>query len=580
MYHDVEELLEPLRACYKSLCDTRDEQIANGRLLDIIRQVQCFGLSLVSLDVRQESDRHAAAMDAICRYMGLGSYLSWSEAEKIAFLTKELEGKRPLLGNAQIKGDPEVEEVLDTFRAVADITRDFPGALGVYVISMSTCASDVLCVKLLMRECGCAEELCLRVAPLFERLDDLNDAPNVMRTLYENPWYLKHINGNQEVMIGYSDSGKDAGRLAAAWALYEGQEKVVKVSKEFGVKVTLFHGRGGTVGRGGGPSHLAILSQPPDTINGSLRVTVQGEVIEQAFANQELTFRTFDLFSAATVLHSLEPPMKPEESWRERMAELAKVSCSEYRQIVFEDERFIKYFNDATPAQELARLNIGSRPSKRKNNMSVTSLRAIPWIFAWTQTRFNLPVWLGIGKAFKSSFEKGHKEELQKMYSDWPFFTVTMDMLEMVLAKSEKRIAQMYEAELVDESQHEFGKFLHAAYDETLKSMLMLTRHVNLLEETNHHDEEGLDYTELLRHRLDMRAPYIVPLNCLQAICLRDLRLAREGPGRGMSYDLELPPEMRRMVKLNPNEDAYLSATEDTMQITIKGIASGLQNTG
>jgi len=584
VYVHVEELLEPLEACYKSLCETKDEKIANGHLRDVIRQIRCFGLNLICLDIRQESERHMMAMNAITQYMGIGSYKEWDEAKKIEFLTKELEGRRPLLGNAHIEADEEAEEVLETFRAVAELTRDFPGSLGAYVISMSTCASDVLCVKLLMRDCGCSDELCLRVSPLFERLDDLNNAPGVMNTLFSNKWYLNHIKGFQEVMIGYSDSGKDAGRLAAAWALYEGQEKITEVANKFDVKLTLFHGRGGTVGRGGGPSHLGILSQPPRTIDGRLRVTVQGEVIEQAFANQELAFRTFDLYSAAVALHSLEPPATADQMWRDRMAKLASDSCDEYRRIVFQDPDFIKYFNEATPAQELARLNIGSRPSKRKNNMTVTSLRAIPWIFSWTQTRFNLPVWLGVGKALKTLWDEGHGEDLRAMYRDWPFFKVTVDMLEMVLAKSEKRIAQLYEDELVDPSLHGFGKKLGSSYDETLKMLLQVTSHDALLTNDDESlDDDGFHYQDLLKHRLDMRAPYIVPLNVLQAICLKDVRKAREEGFDSKSIpkdELDIPEVFQSVAKLNPNVNSYLSCVEDTMQITIKGIASGLQNTG
>ena len=266
------------------------------------------------------------------------------------------------------------------------------------------------------------------------------------------------------------------------------------------------------------------------------------------------------------------------------MAKLASDSCDEYRRIVFQDPDFIKYFNEATPAQELARLNIGSRPSKRKNNMTVTSLRAIPWIFSWTQTRFNLPVWLGVGKALKTLWDEGHGEDLRAMYRDWPFFKVTVDMLEMVLAKSEKRIAQLYEDELVDPSLHGFGKKLGSSYDETLKMLLQVTSHDALLTNDDESlDDDGFHYQDLLKHRLDMRAPYIVPLNVLQAICLKDVRKAREEGFDSKSIpkdELDIPEVFQSVAKLNPNVNSYLSCVEDTMQITIKGIASGLQNTG
>ena len=248
-------------ACYQSLKAVGDASVADGFLLDLIRQVNCFGLSLVKLDIRQESDRHADAMDAITRHIGLGSYNEWDEEKRTAFLASELEGKRPLIAN-DLECSAEVREVLDTFKMIAHLQKVTPGSLGTYVISMATVASDVLAVVLLQRECGGDAKNLLRVAPLFERLDDLRDGPSQLRRLFSVPWYHKHIDGFQEVMIGYSDSGKDAGRLAAAWALYEGQEMATHVGNEFGVKLTLFHGRGGTVGRGGGPSHLAIMSQP------------------------------------------------------------------------------------------------------------------------------------------------------------------------------------------------------------------------------------------------------------------------------------------------------------------------------
>lgn len=267
IYCDKDALLEPLTACYESLSEVGDAAVADGYLLDLIRQVNCFGLCLVKLDIRQESDRHADAMDAITRHIGLGSFNEWDEKKKLEFLVAELEGKRPLVPR-DLECSADVREVLDTMEMIGHLQKVCPGSLGTYVISMTTTASDVLTVVLLQRECGGDVENLLPVAPLFERLDDLRDGPAQLRKLFSIPWYHKHIAGHQEVMIGYSDSGKDAGRMAAAWALYEGQEKATHVGDEFGVKLTLFHGRGGTVGRGGGPSHLAIMSQPPATING------------------------------------------------------------------------------------------------------------------------------------------------------------------------------------------------------------------------------------------------------------------------------------------------------------------------
>ncbi|KIY91861.1 phosphoenolpyruvate carboxylase [Monoraphidium neglectum] len=237
-------------------------------------------------------------------------------------------------------------------------------------------------------------------------------------------------------MIGYSDSGKDAGRMAAAWALFETQEKIVQIAVDSGVRMVLFHGRGGTVGRGGGPTHMAIRRRataaawpppcPPGTINGRLRVTIQGETIEQQFGEKEVAFRTLDLYTSAVLEAGLDPPSAPKREWREMMDSLGRVSCELYRSYVFQRPEFVEYFNLATPAQELGRLNIGSRPASRKVTKGVEGLRAIPWVFAWTQTRLNLPVWLGIGDALSAAIDEGKLDTLQDMYDNWPFFKVRM----------------------------------------------------------------------------------------------------------------------------------------------------------
>ncbi|RRT39741.1 hypothetical protein BHE74_00017585 [Ensete ventricosum] len=361
------EFLEPLELCYRSLCDSGDRPIADGSLLDFLRQVSTFGLSLVRLDIRQESDRHTDVVDAITKHLGIGSYRDWPEEQRQEWLLSELNGKRPLFGPDLPKTD-EIADVLDTFHVIAELPSDNFGA---YIISMATAPSDVLAVELLQRECHVKEPL--RVVPLFEKLADLEAAPAALSRLFSIEWYKNRINGKQEVMIGYSDSGKDAGRFSAAWQLYKAQEELIKVAKDFGVKLTMFHGRGGTVGRGGGPTHLAILSQPPDTIHGSLRVTVQGEVIEQSFGEEHLCFRTLQRFTAATLEHGMHPPISPKPEWRALMDELAVVATKEYRSVVFQEPRFVEYFRLATPELEYGRMNIGSRPSKRKPSGGIES---------------------------------------------------------------------------------------------------------------------------------------------------------------------------------------------------------------
>ncbi|KAL8088250.1 hypothetical protein AgCh_038143 [Apium graveolens] len=473
-FTNVEQFLEPLELCYRSLCSCGDRPIADGSLLDFLRQVSTFGLSLVRLDIRQESDRHTDVMDAITKHLEIGSYREWSEEGRQEWLLSELSGKRPLFGHDLPKTE-EIADVLETFHVISELPSD---SFGAYIISMATAPSDVLAVELLQRECRVKTPL--RVVPLFEKLADLEAAPAAMTRLFSIDWYRDRINGKQEVMIGYSDSGKDAGRLSAAWQLYKAQEELIKVAKQFGVKLTMFHGRGGTVGRGGGPTHLAILSQPPDTVHGSLRVTVQGEVIEQSFGEEHLCFRTLQRFTAATLEHGMHPPISPKPEWRALLDEMAVVATKEYRSIVFQEPRFVEYFRLATPELEYGRMNIGSRPAKRKPSGGIESLRAIPWIFAWTQTRFHLPVWLGFGAAFKHIIEKDIRnlQMLKEMYNEWPFFRVTIDLVEMVFAKGDPGIAALYDKLLVSEELWPFGERLRAIFEESKSYLLQVINNI------------------------------------------------------------------------------------------------------
>ncbi|CAL1394156.1 unnamed protein product [Linum trigynum] len=566
-FTNVEQFLEPLELCYRSLCACGDRPIADGSLLDFLRQVSTFGLSIVRLDIRQESDRHTDVLDAITNHLGIGSYREWSEEKRQEWLLSELRGKRPLFGPDLPKTE-EIADVLDTLHVIAELPSDNFGA---YIISMATSPSDVLAVELLQRECHVKQPL--RVVPLFEKLADLEAAPAAVARLFSIDWYKDRINGKQEVMIGYSDSGKDAGRLSAAWQMYKAQEELVKVSKQYGVKLTMFHGRGGTVGRGGGPTHLAILSQPPDTIHGSLRVTVQGEVIEQSFGEEHLCFRTLQRFIAATLEHGMHPPVSPKPEWRALMDEMAVTATKEYRSVVFQEPRFVEYFRLATPELEYGRMNIGSRPSKRKPSGGIESLRAIPWIFAWTQTRFHLPVWLGFGDAFKQVITKDIKNlhMLQAMYNQWPFFRVTIDLVEMVFAKGDPEIAALYDRLLVSPELRPFGDQLRAKYLETKDFLLQIAGHKDLL--------EGDPY---LKQRLRLRDAYITTLNVSQACTLKRIRdpdyHVTTRPHLSKEYDDATKPAAE-LVKLNPTSE-YAPGLEDTLILTMKGIAAGLQNTG
>ncbi|KQK18155.1 hypothetical protein BRADI_1g39167v3 [Brachypodium distachyon] len=565
------QFLEPLELCYRSLCASGDKTIADGSLLDFLRQVSTFGLSLVKLDIRQESERHTDALDAITTHLGIGSYRSWPEEKRQEWLLSELRGKRPLLG---LRGDlpdttDEVADVLGTFRVLAELPAD---CFGAYVISMATAPSDVLAVELLQRECHVAHPL--RVVPLFEKLADLESAPAAVARLFSIDWYMERIGGKQEVMIGYSDSGKDAGRLSAAWQLYKAQEELVEVAKRHGVKLTMFHGRGGTVGRGGGPTHLAILSQPPETVHGSLRVTVQGEVIEHSFGEEHLCFRTLQRFTAATLEHGMHPPVSPKPEWRALMDEMAVVATEEYRSMVFKEPRFLEYFRSATPETEYGRMNIGSRPSKRKPGGGIETLRAIPWIFAWTQTRFHLPVWLGFGAAFKHAMRKDIRniQALREMYNEWPFFRVTLDLLEMVFAKGDPGIAALYDELLVADDLKPLGEQLRSNYEDTKKLLIQVAGHKDVL--------EGDPY---LKQRLRLRDPYITTLNVCQAYTLKRIRdpgfQVTTQPPLSKEFADENRPASASLVKLNAASE-YAPGLEDTLILTMKGIAAGMQNTG
>ncbi|XP_049414102.1 phosphoenolpyruvate carboxylase-like [Solanum stenotomum] len=565
-YTNIEQFLEPLELCYRSLCACGDRPIADGSLLDFLRQVSTFGLSLVRLDIRQESDRHTDVLDAITQHLEIGSYREWSEERRQEWLLSELSGKRPLFGPDLPKTE-EIADVLNTFHVISELPSD---CFGAYIISMATAPSDVLAVELLQRECHVKQPL--RVVPLFEKLDDLEAAPAAIARLFSIEWYKNRINGKQEVMIGYSDSGKDAGRLSAAWQLYKAQEELIKVSKQYGVKLIMFHGRGGTVGRGGGPSHLAILSQPPDTIQGSLRVTVQGEVIEQSFGEEHLCFRTLQRFTSATLEHGMYPPFPPKPEWRALLDEISVVATEKYRSIVFKEPRFVEYFRLATPELEYGRMNIGSRPSKRKPSGGIETLRAIPWIFAWTQTRFHLPVWLGFGAAFKYALNKDKKNlnMLQDMHKKWPFFRVTADLIEMVFAKGDPGIAALYDKLLVSEDLWSFGELLRSDYEETKSLLLQVAGHKELLEGD-----------PCLKQRLRLRDSYITTLNVCQAYTLKRIR--------DPTYNVTLRPHITKeyieskpaaeLVSLNP-ESEYAPGLEDTLILTMKGIAAGMQNTG
>ncbi|UOB25245.1 phosphoenolpyruvate carboxylase [Pseudomonas orientalis] len=532
---DNRDLLGPLQLCYQSLHECGMGVIADGPLLDCLRRAVTFGLFLVRLDVRQDSARHASAMSEITDYLGLGRYEDWDEETRIDFLNKELGNRRPLLPG-YFEPSADTAEVLNTCREIAAAPA---ASLGSYVISMAGAASDVLAVQLLLKESGVQRPM--RVVPLFETLADLDNAGPVMERLLQLPDYRARLQGPQEVMIGYSDSAKDAGTTAAAWAQYRAQERLVEICREQQVELLLFHGRGGTVGRGGGPAHAAILSQPPGSVAGRFRTTEQGEMIRFKFGLPDIAEQNLNLYLAAVLEATLLPPPPPEPAWRHLMDELAADGVSAYRAVVRENPQFVEYFRQSTPEQELGRLPLGSRPAKRRAG-GIESLRAIPWIFGWTQTRLMLPAWLGWEAALSKALARGEGELLGQMREQWPFFRTRIDMLEMVLAKADADIARLYDERLVQPELLPLGAHLRDLLSQACEVVLGLTGQSQLLA----HSPDTLEFIRL-------RNTYLDPLHLLQA---------------------ELLARSRQ------REAAQDSPLEQALLVSVAGIAAGLRNTG
>ena len=530
------DLADFLDLARRSLIETGAEVVARGRLQDLRRRVASFGTTLVRLDIRQESTRHTDAVAAIFTAIGGGDYVAADESQRRAMLLAALEGNVPALPTT-FSPTEEVRDVLDTCAVIAESD---PASLGAYVISMATAASDVLAVEFLQRVTGVAEPL--RVVPLFETRDDLAEAPAVVDALLSIPWFRERVRAARdrfEVMVGYSDSAKDAGLLAAAWELQRAQAGMHTVATRHGVELTIFHGRGGTIGRGGGPTHQAITSLPPGTAGTSIRVTEQGEMIQNRYGLEDIALRQFEVYTTAMLEAALTPAPLPKKEWVAMIGDLADRSCAAYRSVVFENPDFVPYFRGVTPEPELGALNIGSRPSRRKSGGGVESLRAIPWNFAWTQTRLLLPSWLGVGEALRVALDGDGRDTLLTMAREWRFFGSFLSLVELVLAKAEPKVHRFYEGVLDPPAAASLGKELRERYETTVAAILETTGHATLLEES-----------PVIRRSIEVRNPYVDPIHVLQAGLLRLFRAV---------------PDDR---------------VRDALHITINGIAAGLRNTG
>ncbi|KAJ1609158.1 phosphoenolpyruvate carboxylase [Cryptosporidium canis] len=675
-YHSTEQILEPLVLMYNALEDYDNEiktnfrdgflpgtnisvpwisesgsvsaKLGRGLLLDVIRQISAFGLSLMRLDIRQEASKHEKAMDEICKYLEIGNYSEFSEEKKQEFLLNCLNSKRPLIPY-RLNWSKETTEILDTFYECSHLGAE---ALGSYIISMCMKPSDILCVHVFQKEYfstitadsefhaeihdlnqfikrrsssisaangstgvstgkeaahpnsvedsrqngGISPDVKdspkssaailssiaskrMRVVPLLETVEALNNAEKTLETLLSNEWYLNYVKtvdgGIVEVMIGYSDSSKDGSRLTSGWQLYNAQERLSNIARRFGVEMVFFHGRGGSIGRGGGPQHLAILSQPPNTITSLMRITVQGEAITQSFGLSEIAFKTWEIYCSAILesrISALEPPniqscelatklgyhAKVKDSWRALLDQMSELSMKEYRKIVFGEgnpdftsDEFVAYFRSVTPEKEISELNLGSRPSKRKSG-GIETLRAIPWVFAWTQIRSHLPVWLGLSAALEEMKNQNKLDLVTEMYENWPFMRSFFDLVSMILLKADVHIFELYNRILAPPELQKIGELLISKLKDTVKLVMEVTK-----------EKQLLDSDFVTRKAILLRFSWLAPCHLVQIECINRRRNI---------LGLSSTPDQ--------NNELELSKIENALKISIQSIAAGMKFTG
>lgn len=558
-YANEQGMLNDLYLIRDSLISHGDENSASAELQDLIRQVETFGFYLSNLDIRQESTIHSQTVTEVLKQIDGTDYSKLDEAARLETLAN-------YINNTPAKFDKNgltemSAETISVFEVMSQMREEIsPEAFGTYVISMTHAASHVMEVMFLAWLTGLAGKkdnqwFChIRVSPLFETVEDLTHIQPVMSQLFDNMTYtelLKSSGNLQEVMLGYSDSCKDGGILASVWNLYQAQQQITELTHSRGVRLRMFHGRGGTVGRGGGPTHDAILSQPTGTVHGEIKFTEQGEVLSYKYSNQqtavyELTMGVTGLLKASNNLIKEPEPDKPE--YLEIMAELAKEGENQYRQLTDHTEGFLDYFYEATPVYEIGQMNIGSRPSHRKKaDRSKGSVRAIAWVFGWAQSRHTMPAWFGIGSALEKWLNNDdHRlETLQMMYTDWPFFRALLSNSQMALYKGEMQIAKNYMTlcENQDTAKNVYD-IISSEYSRTTDNVLSIAKINELMEETPH-----------LALSLTRRNPYLDPLNQIQLVLIKKYR------------DESLSDEVRTQW-LHP------------LLRTISAIAAGMRNTG
>jgi phosphoenolpyruvate carboxylase len=538
------DLLEPIQIIASAL----PQSLLQGEFTDALNQLKVFGLHAARLDMREESGRLNRSLGEILRALEIApDFESLSSAERTALLTRLLKEPVPQLSKHPGVSVP-TSETWALFQLMGRAYLVYgPELLGPFVISMSRSAADVLTVLLLLRWAGC--NCAVQIAPLFESVADLEAAPEILETLFSSDVYRPHLaacNDQQMVMIGYSDSNKDGGFLMANWALYQAQEQIARMARKHNVTLTIFHGRGGTIARGGGPANQAIRAQPVESINGRFRLTEQGEIIASRYANPDLAHRHLEQIVHAVLMASA--PSAREQAavparWREALEGMAVVAERTYRKLVYETPGFIQFWQEATPLDEIKRLHIGSRPAARADDPGVTKIRAIPWVFSWMQSRFNLPGWYSLGTGLSAI---DNPTLLHEMYAGWPFFQTMLDNTEISLLKADLEIAALY-VDLVHDRDlaGKLFKVIRDEYERTREAVLSISGHQSLLE-----------LEPLTQSAVQLRNPYIDPLNYIQVEMLRRLRALPDAEG------------------------SEAEALREVIFLTINGIAAGLKNTG
>ncbi|MFN3267411.1 MAG: phosphoenolpyruvate carboxylase, partial [Deinococcales bacterium] len=530
------DAIPTLERVYDSLVAAGQERAARVFVAPVLARARMFGSHLVALDIREFSGNLQNAVSEMLRLGGVHrDYAALSEPERVALLERELETRRPLLPIGAVLSE-ELSTVLEPLRVMKKHLETAPNAFGHYVISHAEAASDVLEALILGREAGLEN---LDVSPLFETPHDLENCPAVMRSLLESRLYRVHLGDRtQEVMLGYSDSNKEAGFLAANWALYQAQERLAHIFEQYGVSYSFFHGRGTSIGRGGGPAARGIMAQPPGTIGAGLRLTEQGEALADRYANPELAKRNLEQLLFALIVAAAKPPQAVPLAWRKALDVAAAASRQKYQELVF-DEQFLEFFEAATPINEIASLRIASRPVRRPGKPTLDNLRAIPWVMSWTQNRATVPGWYGLGTGL-ALLEVQEQGLTQKLYAEWGFFRSLLDNAQMSLAKSDMGIFERY----ANLSEH------HALRDSILREYALAVQQVRLA--------TGMTLLEnepRLRRSIEVRNPYVDPIHIVQV-------------------------ELLSRYRQTPLEHPDRARLERALLLSIQGIAAGLRNTG